>query len=359
VRNEIVGSADASAVFQRFPLKKKPLTFVPGAGATGTVSSLELLVNGVLWSEVPTLYGHRENETVYVTRLSDDATTTVQFGDGRTGARPPSGVDNVVARYRQGSGLAGRLRAGALSNLLDRPIGVKAVTNPAATDGGADAETSANARRNAPTTVRTFGRAISLRDFVDIAMASGEVAKASATLVWSGDTRVIYLTVAAQLGGRFSLDGLTRIYAIITSQRDPNHSLEIGNFVPVPIVIAATLHVEPTRVTSAVLKAARESLTAALGFEAMGFGQPVHLSDMYRILQGVAGVEYVDIDMLHFKDRSASNLKDRGADSDPVQEHLRIFPARIVSGRVIAAEQAWIEVPTQDLTLLASGGLPD
>jgi hypothetical protein len=359
VRNEIVGSADASAVFQRFPLKKKPLTFVPGAGATGTVSSLEVLVNGVLWSEVPTLYGHRENETVYVTRLSDDATTTFQFPDGRTGARPPSGVDNIVARYRQGSGLAGRLRAGALSNLLDRPVGVKAVTNPAATDGGADAETSANARRNAPTTVRTFGRAISLRDFVDIAMASGEVAKASATWVWSGDTRAIYLTVAAQLGGRFSQDGLARIYAIITSQRDPNHSLEIGNFVPVPIVIAATLHVEPTRVTSAVLKAARESLTAALGFEAMEFGQAVHLSDMYRILQSVAGVEYIDIDMLHFKDRSASNLNDRGVDSDPVQEHLRIFPARIVSGRVIAAEQAWIEVPTQDLTLLASGGLPD
>jgi len=42
-----------------------------------------------------------------------------------------------------------------------------------------------------------------------------------------------------------------------------------------------------------------------------------------------------------------------------VQEHLRIFPARIVSGHVIAAEQAWIEVPTHDLTLLASGGLPD
>jgi len=359
VRNEIVGSADASAAFQRLLLKKKPLTFVPGAGPAGTRSTLELLVNGVLWSEVPTLYGHAENESVYVTRLSDDAETTIQFGDGRTGARPPSGVDNVVARYRQGSGLAGRLRAGALSNLLDRPVGVKGVTNPAPTDGGADAETSASARRNAPTTVRTFGRAISLRDFVDIATASGEVAKASATWVWSGDTRSVYLTVAAQLGGLFSRDGLARIYGTITSQRDPNHSLRVGNFVRVPIVVAASLHVEPIRVTTTVLGAARDALTVALGFGAMGFGQPVHLSDVYRILQSVPGVEYVDIDLLHFKDRSAANLQDRGADTDQVQEHLRIFPARIVSGHVIAAEQAWIEVPTHDLTLLASGGLPD
>jgi phage-related baseplate assembly protein len=198
-----------------------------------------------------------------------------------------------------------------------------------------------------------------LRDFVDIVMASGEVAKASATWVWSGDTRMVYLTVAAQLGGLFSRDGIARIYATITSQRDPNHPLRIGNFVRVPIVLTATLHVEPTRVTSAVLASARDTVTTALGFDAMGFGQPVHISDVYRTLQSVPGVEYVDIDMLHFKDRSATTLHDRGADTDPVQEHLRIFPARIVSGQLIAAEQAWIEAPAQDLTLLASGGLPD
>ena len=196
---------------------------------------------------------------------------------------------NWTVPLRFGSGLAGRLLAGALTNLLDRPVGVKSVINPGPTDGGADAETSSNARRNAPTTVSTFGRAISLRDFVDIVMASGEVAKASATWVWSGDTRSVYLTVAAQLGGLFSRDGLARIYATITSQRDPNHSLRIGNFVRVPITVAATLYVEPTRVTITVLGAAREALAVALGFDTMGFGQRVHLSDLYRILQGVPG----------------------------------------------------------------------
>jgi hypothetical protein len=98
---------------------------------------------------------------------------------------------------------------------------------------------------------------------------------------------------------------------------------------------------------------------AALSFEALAFAQPIHLSDVYRVLQDVAGVVASDINLLHFKDRSPTALAERGADAAPVQEHLRIYPARAVPGGVLPAEQAWVEVPSQDLVLLASGGLPE
>jgi len=359
VKNEIVGSAEASLSFQQFTLSKTPLTYVPGAGPRGALSTLQLLVNGVEWSEVTTLYGHGPTESVFVTRLADDATTTIEFGDGLTGARPPSGSDNLVARYRKGSGLAGRLRAGALTNLLDRPVGVKSVLNPAPTDGGADAETAADMRRNAPTTVRTFDRAVSLRDFTDLVTASGEVAKASASWVWRGDRRCVFLTIGAQQGGLFSRDALARLYGTLTAERDPNHALIVENYLRVPIVLAATLAVLPTYVTSAVLGAARDALSAALSFDALAFGAPLHLSRLYEVLQSVDGVDYVDVTTLQFKNRSAAYLASRGADAAPVQGHLRLYPARVNAGQVTAAELAWVEAPTQDITLLASGGLPD
>jgi hypothetical protein len=361
VKEEILGDGDASATFQRFPLRKRPLTYVPSADPGGLASSLRVLVNRVLWREASSLYGQSPTAEVHTTRIADDGTVSVQFGDGVTGARPFSGRGNIMAFYRHGLGLEGRVRDNALTTLLDRPIGLKSVTNPRAAEGGADPETLAEARENAPTTVRTFGRAVSLLDFEDLAMASGEVAKARATWVWNGESRTVHLTLAGQEAAIFSPDTLSRIHAGLNGQRDPNHTLLLDNFVRVALLMGATLHVADTHVAEDVEDAARAALLEALSFELLRFGQPLHLSDIYQVLQGVPGVVWVKATLFHFKDQSPAFLASRGADDRPVQEHLRIYPARPIPGpadTVLPAEQAWIEAPTHDVTLLTSGGLP-
>jgi hypothetical protein len=70
----------------------------------------------------------------------------------------------------------------------------------------------------------------------------------------------------------------------------------------------------------------------------------------------------VDVDLFHFKDRSAGFLAGRGASLDPVQRSLRIFSARpssLVNPPVLPAEMAVIEVAADDLRLLTTGGLPE
>jgi predicted phage baseplate assembly protein len=361
VKEEILGDGDAAAKFQSFTLQKQPLTHVPSADPGGLKSSLKILVNRVLWQEAPSLYGQAPGAQVHTTRIADDGSVTVQFGDNVTGATPFSGRGNIMAIYRHGLGLAGRVRANTLTTLLDRPVGLKSVTNPQPAEGGADPETLDAARENAPLTVRTFGRAVSLRDFEDLVTATGEVAKAKATWVWNGQSRAVHLTVAGQAAGTFSPAALSRIHASLTAQRDPNHTLFLDNFVRVPLVIAAAIHIAAAYVAADVEQAARTALLGALSFDALRFGQPLHLSDIYRVLQNVPGVVWVKIDLLQFKDQSPAYLAARGADAQPVQEHLRIFAARILPAlpaAVLPAEQAWIEAPTQDITLLTSGGLP-
>ena len=379
VPEEILGHGDATTPFQRFLLRKSPLTYVPSARSARGESTLRVLVNRVQWREVSSLYGQPPTATVYTARQADDSTTVVQFGDGVTGTRLPSGQGNVLATYRQGSGLAGRVQAGQLNILLDRPVGLKAVINPAAPEGGADPEALDQARQNAPTTVKTFGRAISLLDFEALATASGEVAKARATWVWRGLEKAVHLTVAGQQGGLFSSDALARLYSGLTQQRDPNHTLVLANFCRVPLVVSATIEVEDRFVRDDVLQAARQALLDHLTFERVAFAQPVHLSDVYRVLQDVAGVVFVDMSTLHFKGYTswtAEQLATRGATSAPVQSHLRIFAARPRPGslslidpvfsacfgsnplpEVLPAEQAYIQVAATDVTLTATGGL--
>ncbi len=361
VKNEVLGDGDQAARNQSFTLRNKLVSFIPSARAGGVQNSLNVLVNGVNWHEVPGLYGQTPEDRVYTTRLADEGTMTLQFGDGKTGARLPTGRHNVLARYRQGLGLAGRVRAQSLTTLLDRPVGLKSALNPAPAEGGADPETLTQARRNAPTTVRTFGRAVSLRDFEDLVTASGEVAKAQATWVWCGATRTVHLTVAGQRGGHFSDEALARLHAGLTAHRDRNHPLILSNYLKVPVVVQATLGVDPAYVAKEAEAAARAALLAALSFEELRFGQPLHLSDIYRVLQDTHGVLWVDVDLFHFKDRSPAHLEERRADEAPLQQHVRIYPARPHPNPpplVLPGEQAEIEVPSQDIGLVTSGGLP-
>ena len=361
VRAEILGDGDASQPFQRFALKKKPVTYVPAAVPGGVASSLTVQVNGVAWRQAPTLYGQKPSAQVYVTRIADDGTLTAQFGDGNSGARLPSGRQNVVATYRQGIGVAGRVGANKLTTLLDRPTGVKAVTNPIAADGGADPQTLAGARSAAPGTVRTFGRAVSLRDFEDGALLAGEAAKVGANWVWTGESRAIHLTVAGQGGATFSSDGLKKIAAALDSERDTNHKLLVANYLPVAVLVGATIAVDDRYVAADVLTAARSALLGLLSFENRRFAGPVYLSDVFAVLQGIDGVTAVDVDTLDLKSTDAAFRAAHGIDPSlgQPQPRLLMLPARSApsSGPVLAAELAVVEVPETDVTLSATGGL--
>ena len=107
-------------------------------------------MNDVRWDEVPTLFGTRPQERVYALRSDEHGKAYVQFGDGDRGARLPTGSNNVRAKYRKGIGAGGNVKPDALAQLLDRPLGVKGVSNPLAASGGVDPETEDAARRIDP-----------------------------------------------------------------------------------------------------------------------------------------------------------------------------------------------------------------
>jgi len=362
VLNEVIGSGDAATAFQSFALQRQPLTYVPSSAPGGVTSSLQLFVNQLQWTEVGELYGQSPKAQAFSTRITADGKTLIQGGGGPFGAPFPTGNANITATYRVGAGIAGRVAANALTTLLDRPPGLSSVTNPLAAEGGADPEGLQTIRQNAPRTVRTFDRAVSLQDFRDLITASGEVAKAMATWVWDGYAPAVHLTVAGQDGGTFS--DLTSLGATLDNARDPNIRLLIDNYATVPIRLAAKLWVDPARSQSDVLAAANAAVLGALSFDRLDLGGALHLSFIYAVLQGVTGVVAADVTAFGFKDSSAAFLLSRGVtllpdgSAAPVQDFLRIFAARpneARPGQIQPAELAVVETPTQDVILTAQG----
>jgi len=127
---EILGSGDATQGFQKFSLRHAPLTYVSSSKPGGAQSTLEVRVNELLWEEVPSLFGHGPNERIYCTFPDDSGKTIVQFGDGVTGARLPTGRENVVASYRKGIGLGGLVKPKQIILLFFYHVAVKTEIYP-------------------------------------------------------------------------------------------------------------------------------------------------------------------------------------------------------------------------------------
>lgn len=298
---DILGGGEAARAFQRFTLRQPPLTYTGAATPTGSQTTLSIRVNGLLWHEASSFYGHGPDERIYVTRTDDDGRTTVIFGDGVTGARLPTGQENVVATYRKGSGLGGLVKASQLSQLMTRPLGVKGATNPLAAEGASAAEPRDAARSNAPLTILTLGRIVSLRDYEDFARAFAGVAKALATWTWVGEQRGVLVTVAGAEGAAIAA-GSTLYKNLLAAMRaagDRNVPLSLASYGKRYFRLKAKVKVQEDYAPEAVLAEVARALRSHFSFEARQFGQDVTLSEVVAVMQGTAGVVAVDVDELY------------------------------------------------------------
>jgi len=185
VNNEVLGSGDPRVGGQTFKLKKKPLTYLL-TGGIDRVSTLHVFVDNVEWHEVRSFLNCGPQSRAFTVRHDDDQQTFITFGDGVHGARLPSGVSNIVATYRFGSGKAAP-PAGAVTQIARPVIGLRAVRSPVAATEGRDPEGPDELRSAGPKSALLFDRAVSARDFEIVAGQQAGVIKVIARFAWIPD----------------------------------------------------------------------------------------------------------------------------------------------------------------------------
>ncbi len=161
----VLGNGDGRLGFQTFPLPAKPLSYLTHPGSSPPeVPELEVLVNGRQWTRVESLFGRGPEEQVYIVREDAANTSYVQFGDGETGSRLPSGVKNVTARFRTGVGAFGDGRPGTSPSSSQHVDGLGKIRLARSITGGAEPEAAGKARYAGPGRVQSLGRLVSLAD---------------------------------------------------------------------------------------------------------------------------------------------------------------------------------------------------
>jgi predicted phage baseplate assembly protein len=310
---EPLGSGNASVPNQQFELKKPPLTYVAAATTSGARSTLEVRVNGLQWEEVPSLYGLTPERQAFIVRLDDDARARLIFGDGVQGARLPTGAANVTSTYRSGIGPLGEVEAGSLTLLRTLPLGVRGVTNQLPAGGAEGPEVLANARENAPLTVLTFERVVSLLDYEDFSRTFPGIGKALVDQLWIDGRDLVHVTVASATGKVPPAETMQNLTDAIEAGSDRAQRFITSPFALRYFTCDARLTLDPREIAADVLAAVETHLRASFAFETRGFGQAVTAAEVIALMHDVRGVVAVDLDALEMQGADGSTASTSGS----------------------------------------------
>jgi baseplate J-like protein len=265
---------------------------------------------GLAWSPRSDLLASDRFDPHFTIEREDDGLETVRFGDGLFGKHPSTTSGGLAIRfdaaYRIGNGLAGNVGAEALAHVAHLPgAGIESVRNPLEAEGGVDPQKREAVRIAAPAAFRRQRRAVTPEDYAATAELHPEVQKAAALRRWTGSWHTLFLSVDRRGGKDVDEAFEAQLTAFLESHRLACHDLEIVPPERMALDIAVNVCVrgdaEAADVEERLLRAFS---TAALpggqsGFfhpDNWTFGDPLYLSDLIALAQGLDGVSHVSID---------------------------------------------------------------
>lgn len=348
--NELLGSGDGAASLQSFTLKQPPLTFVASPTPTGAESTLHVYVNDIEWHETDSLASLGPKSRSFITATDDAGNTTITFGNGESGARLPSGTQNVTSVYRTGIGAGGNVKAGQISLLQTRPLGVKEVVNPLRASGGAGRESRDLARENAPLSVMALDRLVSIQDYADFTRRFAGIGKAVAQRTSDGQRQLLYMTIAG--ADDIPIDPTSDLYRNLLTALfdlgDEDLPVRVDSRELQVLVLSARIKLLPDYRWEPVAAAVRAKLLDSFGFGKRALGQWALLSEVISSIQNIAGVEYVDVDSfgaIPEKKADAGGTRRLLTQSEISAEVQRIVnPSQISNG--VAASKAQAGLPS-------------
>jgi uncharacterized phage protein gp47/JayE len=304
ITDEIVGNSDGTAD-QEFVLMD------------GSVisNSIRVTVNDTVYNPVPYIIDAAGTDPVFYSKTDAEEVTSVVFGDNVSGRIPPANAQ-ILVTYRVGGGTQGNVNANTITNILTNYSSGLTVNNTSAAGGGADLESTDSIRVNAPSSIRTVNRAVSLRDYGDLAVQVSGVAKAIAT-------SEVYTNVNLYIApfGDPGVDDegdltpvfnqlVNRIETFFTDKTPPNVSVTLLPPTFVSVNITATVQALPQYKQSVVLRNAEVALGEILAFNNVNFAERISLHYVIEALAAAPGVSYSNVTLLAREDAAQSGTND-------------------------------------------------
>jgi len=317
VAGEALGASDGSAN-QLFRLKENQvvqdrITVYVQSGNTYGV-----------WKEVLHLTDYGTTDSVYKVVTDANNNVYIQFGDGVSGAIPTTNA-TIKVRYYVGGGLYGNVPLDTLTSVSFAGIGglttadsnaltaAVRVTNTALGSGGAEPDSLDSIRINAPAAFSALNRAVTLDDYVGLALSVSGVGKANAIAsVWNSVTLYVApyrsdLSTDLYPGKDDSnttiLTELTDLQAKVLKELSPK--LQIGTTLTVspptysPVSLAIKYSRREAYSQAEVESGIKSYITAYYSYTQTFFEQVIAPEELEFILRYVPGIYNVRVTALY------------------------------------------------------------
>jgi len=247
----------------------------------------------------------------YEYRKDDKGIITITLGDGVNGVLPPTG-HTVWAAYRIGGGTEGNVSANSITT-FGGESGSLEILSSTEMDGGTVEETNEQIRTNAPLAYRTQQRAVTLQDYADLSLAISSVGKAKA-ISTSFTSVTVYILGTNGTAASIGLKDTVEEY--LSERAMAGTTVTVANVGTVPVNIGATggdetiIGVDDRYVRSVVQAAVEQALLDFFTVDNTEIGQRISLSDIYRVISSVEGVQYTNVLMLARDDAAQTGTAD-------------------------------------------------
>lgn len=260
----------------------------------------------VLWTRVESLLDYGPTDQVYTVEIDRNGATFVQFGDDVNGKVPASG-SAITATYRYGQGSFGNVEAGGINNLVSVVNYVTAVTSDTAATGGSDPESLDDIKLNAPKAFAATNRAVTLQDYETLALQVAGVDKAYALYDVYSD---VYLFIASSdsIGVATSAALKTSVENYFSDKLLAGVNLTVEDIQYIGVDISVDVAVLPNYRQTEVATAVELAIADALSFVKQDIDDPVNLSEVYRAMNSVAGVDYGVVTLFAYDDASEAGV---------------------------------------------------
>lgn len=272
--------------------------------------TVRVFVDAQEWRVVEHLLDHNPEDFVVEVTVSGDNRVGLRFGDNINGTIPSNGL-SIKATYRTGYGAIGNLGEGKVISMFDSVPGVviqpSATTSGASTSstmsGGANPETNEEIRKNAPKTFLTQNRAVTLKDFENLATSVTGVAKAAAVSQY-------YSSVTVYLIGSGGTAVPTSVADVVRDRLQSQALAGVTVSVATPVIVPVNFGIDEetnmisvttfnTYANSVVKSAVEQAVRNLLAFQNTDLGQRFTVSDVYREIMAVEGVRSAQIPVMY------------------------------------------------------------
>lgn len=242
----------------------------------------------------------------FSTYIDTEGKTRVVFGNRISGRVPPPGV-RIAVNYQTTNGTDGNIGVNKIKAFKEsQPVGVTIDSSTLAV-GGSSGENLDTIKRSIKSTIRTQSRAVTLNDYVALAIQLPGIYKAVASYTpgttggsvsvntipylsdyyeYSSNTVTIDSDIAANVA-----DTLQRLSMLGITVSAPT-SVTVR-----PRTITGTIYVTNGYVAPDVLESVKGVIDNLFAIENVEFGKDIRIGDLYRRIHAIEGVDYAELEV--------------------------------------------------------------